>query len=492
MRRIAGKTMGSPGLSALVILGVAVLLMIVKAVGRLPEFGAVDVIAICLPLAMLIAAVYQFARRQWRAGILSILAIPGLLLIALLVSFVGMGLVHVTRGTRWYSASADLPNGLGGLALSYRSALPPSFWPVPGGEVVCRVEVRPLQGKAQILELGEQVDLPEVTVSVVEARPPILHLSYGDQSRYVDSISGRPVKPTSGTERKLGKFWDDHVTGGLRFVRYQERPSIHGGLAGPYAVAVGGDGRIYVADEAYHVLLIYSPGGEFLEKRPLPEFGGYDIAVDRDDDLWLVQWGQPELREYERDGRLLAQNKEPFDCASGLAIARDGDVYVSDIASLVYRISPDGTVIARWGLARGSPPRAPGVRYAFCGVAVSLDGNVVVADRNAGRIRVYSSDGSQRRVWKVRAGSLFSAGAPTDVAIDSRGDIYTPVWGRDGLHIEQYTTAGQFVRQWDAGVGKQEQTPVRIAVSDKWVYVVDRANARLRRFTKDGKRTVGW
>ncbi len=343
-----------------------------------------------------------------------------------------------------------------------------------------------------MLELGEQVALPEVTVSVVEARPPILHLSYGDQSQYVDSISGRPVKPTSGAERKLGKFWDDHVTGGLRFVRYQERPSIHGGLAGPYAVAVGGDGRIYVADEAYHVLLIYSPEGEFLGKRPLPEFGGYDIAVDRDDDLWLVQWGEPELRKYGRDGRLLEQNKEPFDCASGLAIVRDGDVYVSDIASLVYRISPDGKVIARWGLARGAPPRAPGVRYAFCGVAVSPDGDVVVADRNAGRIRVYSSDGRQRREWKVRAGSLFNAGAPTDVAIDSRGDIYTPVWGRDRLHIEQYTAAGQFVRQWDAGIGQQEQTPVRIAVSDKWVYVVDRANARLLRFTKDGKHIAGW
>ncbi len=145
MRRIAGKTMGSPGLSALVILGVVVLLMIVKVVGRLPEFGAMDVIAICLPLAMLIAAVYQFARRQWRAGILSIVAIPGLLLIALLVSFVGMGLVHVTRGTRWYSASADLPNGLGGLTLLLSQRPAPVFLACSGkrGRVQSRSPTAP-------------------------------------------------------------------------------------------------------------------------------------------------------------------------------------------------------------------------------------------------------------------------------------------------------------------------------------------------------------
>jgi DNA-binding beta-propeller fold protein YncE len=493
MRGVASRILSSPGLSAIVILSSIVLIVAVKVIVRTTAFGAVDLIAMWLPLAMLVPAIRQFARRQWLRGTLSLIAIPVLLFVAMIVVFVGWRLALLTRGTTWYSASAELPDGLGQLTLSYRSALPPSFFPVPGGEVVCKVEVRRAHAKPQTVDLGFQPFLPDVTVSVVEAASPILHLSYVDQNRYIDAASGHLVEPAEGPERKLGMFWQDHALGGLRFVRYEERPSIHGGLAGPYAVAVGNAGRIYVADEAYQVLVVYSASGEFLDKRSLPGIGGYDIAIDRDENLWLVQWGQPELRKYAPDGRVLAEHKEPFDCASGLAIGKNRDIYVSDIVSLVYRISPEGDVLTRWGLARGDPPRAPGVKYAFCGIAVLPDGNVVVADRNAGRIRVYSSDGDPVKVWKVRTRrSWLDTGAPTDVAVDSRGNIYAPVWGRDGLQLEQYTAKGEFVRRWASGIGRQEQTPVRIAVNDKWLYVIDRANGRIRRFTKDGEAVVGW
>ncbi|UCC67667.1 MAG: NHL repeat-containing protein [Armatimonadota bacterium] len=493
MKARASRILSSPNVLALFILGMIGLLMVAKVVARVPEFGAVDLVAMCLPLAMLVPAVRQFARRRWRGGILSVLAIPALVFFAMIAVFLGWGFLKATRPAVWYSASAELPDGLGQVTFSYRSALPPSFFPVPGGEVVCKVEVRPPHGEAQTVDLGYQSWLPDLTVSVVQADSPVLHLSYGDQSRYIDAVSGHLLEGADGPERKLGMFWRDHAIGGVRFVRYEERPSIHGGLAAPYAVAVGGDGRIYVADEAYAVLLVYSPAGEFLQRRSLPgPYGGYDIATDGDENLWLVQWGQPELRKYAPDGRMLAEHKEPFDCASGLAIARNGDVYVSDIVSLVYRISPDGDVLARWGLARGDPPRAPRVKYAFCGIAVSPDGNVLVADRNAGRIRVYSSDGDQLRVWKVRTGSLLNAGAPTDVAADQAGAVYAPVWAKDELHIEQFTAAGRFVRRWASGIGKQQRAPVRIAVSDRWVYVVDRASGRVRRFTKDGKQAPGW
>ena len=78
-----------------------------------------------------------------------------------------------------------------------------------------------------------------------------------------------------------------------------------------------------------------------------------------------------------------------YDHPSGIAIARDGTVYVTDtVRHRVQAIAPDGTVRATWGREGDGPGE---FRYPR-GIAVARDGTVVVADfgknREIGRAHV--------------------------------------------------------------------------------------------------------
>lgn len=192
----------------------------------------------------------------------------------------------------------------------------------------------------------------------------------------------------------------------------------------PYGVAVGPDGSVYVSDagESNRVRKL-TPLGEVQTLA-----GGRDgfadgagagaafstpsgLALDAAGNLYVADTGNNRVRRVTRDGVVTtlagdgaagfrdgAGAEARFDAPVGVAVGRDGEVYVADTYNDRVRvISRDGSVKTLAG--KGTPGHADGGALDAalfdtpCGLAVAEDGEVYVADTGNNRLRRITKDG---------------------------------------------------------------------------------------------------
>jgi len=225
----------------------------------------------------------------------------------------------------------------------------------------------------------------------------------------------------------------------------------NGQFEGPRAVALDGQGTVYVTD-------------------------GENNRVERfdKDGHYLGQWGS--------GGTGIGQ----FSTPNGIAcsVGPDPFVYVVDTFNCrVEKFKPDGTPVAQWG-TEGSGPKqflAPG------NIAVASSGNVYVGDWANSRIEEFAPDGTPLGTWPGQFGAL---------AADGRGDLYVGV-GNNPTRVEELSAAGDVLRQWSSfgsGPGSTFDAHGIAVGSDGDVYVSDDTESapRILEFTADGKPVTQW
>jgi sugar lactone lactonase YvrE len=220
-----------------------------------------------------------------------------------------------------------------------------------------------------------------------------------------------------------------------------------------------------------------------------------------------------------------------FSFANGIAVDTQGNVYVSDqINDYIQKFTPDGQFITKWG-TKGS---GDGQFYNLKGVAVDKEGNVFTIehgflDTNS-RVQKFTSDGQFITKWGstcILNGvfQLYSGckdpdnngplaigdgqfNHPQGIAVDGGGNVYVV---DKNNRIQKFTSDGQFITKW----GKQCNTGmVNIVTPDGCenpkddeflypdggiavdgggnVYVVDKNNYRILKFTSDGQFITKW
>src|SRR5262249_41673490 len=133
---------------------------------------------------------------------------------------------------------------------------------------------------------------------------------------------------------------------------------------------------------------------------------------------------------YGQDGTLLARwgprgaDLGEVRSPSGLAIAPDGTIYVSDYRlDRIYKLGSDWRLLDTWG---GSGV-GEGRLYEPSDLALDVAGNVFVAEYGNGRIQQFGPAGDVRATFRPTTDSNDRSGRTIGaaVSVDAQGRVYT-------------------------------------------------------------------
>jgi DNA-binding beta-propeller fold protein YncE len=175
---------------------------------------------------------------------------------------------------------------------------------------------------------------------------------------------------------------------------------------------------------------------------------------------------------------------------SAVTMGADGLIYVlqrEEKLDPVTVVDTSGKVLRSWGRGMFAIPHS---------IRIDPQGNVWTVDSSSSQVHKFTSLGEKLMTIEVggqpKNGSNFNGA--TDIAFGPNGHLYISD-GYGNARILEYTADGKLVRQWgSAGAGAgQFQQPHGIAIDDQGIlYVADRKNGRLQRFTLAGKFLSEW
>jgi len=219
-------------------------------------------------------------------------------------------------------------------------------------------------------------------------------------------------------------------------------------------------------------------------------------AMDALDRLYLVDW-TARIQAFDRDGKHLGHSWTPPDYRngrpSGLSIARDGNLLVSDSHYGCLRIySPEGKLLRTLGGKLGTEPG----QFSYISDAVQdKDGFFYVAEFGENqRISKLDADGKFVQCWGAPGSEPGQFARIRALALGPDGNLYAA--DACNHRIQVFSTTGELVRLWgEPGTepGKLSY-PYDLAFSPdgRYLYVVEYGNHRVQKFTPTGESLGCW
>jgi len=256
----------------------------------------------------------------------------------------------------------------------------------------------------------------------------------------------------------------------------------------PRAVAVDGDGRIFVVDKNARIQRFDGAGRAHASWQTPESAVGKPtgLGVGPNGHLFVADTHYYRVLEYDGSGREVNRfgryggGPGEFCYLTDVLVDSEGAIYVSEygIEDRIQKFSPQGEFLFAWG-SRGSDP---GQFKRPASMAWDREGDILVADACNHRIQRFAPDG--RYIDEI--GSLGSNPGqlkyPYDVAVDAAGNIYVCEYGNN--RVQKFSPDGAPIAQWGAPgrLPGQLASPWGVAVDGMGsVYVVDSGNNRVQR-----------
>jgi DNA-binding beta-propeller fold protein YncE len=175
---------------------------------------------------------------------------------------------------------------------------------------------------------------------------------------------------------------------------------------------------------------------------------------------------------------------------SAVATDASGVVYIlqrGEKSDPVLAVSRDGRILRSWGKGLYTIPHS---------IRVDPDGNVWTVDAASSRVIKFTPDGKQLLEIVVGGQPASKTGfnSTTDIAFGPNGRLFISD-GYGNARVLEYTAKGERVREWGkAGHGPGElNLPHGITIDSQGiVYVADRENGRVQRFSTEGRFLGSW
>ena len=230
------------------------------------------------------------------------------------------------------------------------------------------------------------------------------------------------------------------------------------GFHWPTAVAVGGDGTVYVVNRS--------------------DESNYSTRVSK------ITIGAPEDEEFLCEFGEYGQGDGHLIWASSLAVDREENVYVADEwLHLISIFDKDGNFLNKWG----APGDGAGQLNRPSGMAFDREDNLYIVDTFNNRIQKCTKEGMFLAKFGQEGSGEGQFNLPWGITIDNEGDVYVADW--QNHRVQKFSPDGIFLASFGTfGTGEgQLSHPTDVAVDeDGDLYVCDRANERIQIFAPDG------
>jgi DNA-binding beta-propeller fold protein YncE len=185
----------------------------------------------------------------------------------------------------------------------------------------------------------------------------------------------------------------------------------------------------------------------------------------------------PPILHFDLSGKLLTSfGAGMFVFPHGITVDADRNVWVADAdgkngkGQVVIKFSPTGKILMTLGKA-GMPGDAPGYFNRPTGVAIARNGDIFVSDGHGGdsnaRVVKFSKSGKFLTAWGKKGKAASEFDVPHAIAVDSHERVY--VADRSNDRIQVFDGNGKFIADW-----KQFGRPSGVYVDQNDViYVAD-------------------
>ena len=218
-------------------------------------------------------------------------------------------------------------------------------------------------------------------------------------------------------------------------------------------MACDSQGRIFVSSRCDHPLVLFDADGNFLDswgEGILDTAAAHGIYIDPDDNVYCTEFNRHCIRKFNPDGALVltigtpgvpgAQDGDPFNIPTDLAVASTGELFISDGYgnTRVHKYAPDGERRLSWG-ERGTGSGQFDLSHC---VRIDRQDRVWVCDRENRRIQIFDTDGNYLTEWT----DLLE---PNQVCFDPNEDIVYITELAQQISI--YTLNHELIAKWGGG-----------------------------------------
>ena len=227
------------------------------------------------------------------------------------------------------------------------------------------------------------------------------------------------------------------------------------GFSQPVSIAAAKDGVLYVTNRATE----QNPGGirvtKFnVDQEYLGEFGrqglayGSDepttftwisgVALDKDGNVYVADEWQCRVAVFDAEGNPLrgfgvkGEGEGELSGPAGMAFDADDNLWiVNSFNSRIQKFTRDGEFISGFG----SKGDAEGQFEMPDGIEIDGNGDIYIADWGNNRIQKFTSGGTHLRTFAHQVNGRDALNHPTDVCVDGDGDVYITDWMNDRVVI---------------------------------------------------------